>query len=63
MTWKTKLRIMLTVSALMAAGFVMMGSKGIVTGCAVLGAVWVVHIIYFIWGVKTIPANQETVTA
>ena len=35
-----------------------MGIKGIVTGCIVLGCVWAFHIIYFIWGVKTIPAVE-----
>ena len=58
MTWKTKIRIMITVTALMSIGFIMMGLKGIVTGCIVLGCVWAFHIIYFIWGVKTIPAAE-----
>ena len=61
MTVKTKVRIMVTVTLLMSIGFIMMGSKGIVTGCVVLGCVWAFHIIYFIWGVKTIPANKEPV--
>ena len=63
MTVKTKVRIMVTVTALMSVGFIMMGLKGIVTGCAVLGCVWAFHIIYFIWGVKTIPAAKEPVNA
>ena len=63
MTWKTKMRIMVTVSLLMSVGFVMMGLKGIVVGCVVLGCVWLFHIIYFIWGVKTIPANKEPAKA
>ena len=61
MTVKTKVRIMITVTALMSIGFIMMGLKGIVTGCIVLGCVWLFHIIYFIWGVKTIPATKEPV--
>ena len=61
MTVKTKIRIMATVTALMSVGFIMMGLKGIVTGCVVLGCVWAFHIIYFIWGVKTIPAAREPV--
>lgn len=60
MTWKTKIRIMITVTLLMSIGFAMMGMKGIVVGCIVLSCVWVFHIIYFIWGVKTIPANKES---
>lgn len=58
MTKKTKVRIMITVTALMSVGFIMMGLKGIVTGCVVLGFVWAFHIIYFIFGVKTIPAAE-----
>ena len=58
MTVKTKVRIMITVTLLMSIGFIMMGLKGIVTGCVVLGCVWAFHIIYFIWGVKTIPAAE-----
>lgn len=58
MTKKTKVRIMVTVTLLMSIGFVMMGLKGIVTGCAVLGCVWLFHIIYFIFGIKTIPATE-----
>ena len=63
MTIKTKVRIMVTVTVLMSVGFIMMGLKGIVTGCVVLGFVWAFHIIYFIWGVKTIPAAKEPVNA
>ena len=58
MTIKTKVRIMVTVTLLMSIGFVMMGLKGIVAGCAVLGCVWLFHIIYFIFGIKTIPATE-----
>lgn len=55
MTVKTKVRIMVTVTLLMSVGFVMMGLKGIVVGCTVLGFVWAFHILYFCFGVKTIP--------
>lgn len=54
MTWKTKIRIMVTVTLLMSIGFIMMGTKGIVMGCIVLGCVWLFHIFYFFFGVKTI---------
>lgn len=33
MTWKTKIRIMVTVTLLMSIGFVMMGIKGITVRC------------------------------
>ena len=58
MTVKTKIRIMITVTLLMSIGFIMKVLKGIVTGCIVLGCVWLFHIIYFIWGVKTVPAAE-----
>lgn len=63
MTWKTKIRIMITVTLLMSVGFIMMGAKGILTGCIVLSCVWLFHIIYFIFGVKTIPATKEPAEA
>ena len=62
MTKSAKVRIMITVTLLMSVGFVMMGLKGIVTGCIILGCVWVFHILYFIFGVKTIPTT-EVITA
>lgn len=65
MTWATKIRIMITVTLLMSVGFVMMALKDVVIGCAVLSGVWLFHIIYFIFGVKTIkedslPENEKT---
>lgn len=62
MTKQAKVRIMITVTLLMSVGFVMMGMKGIVTGCIVLGTVWLLHIIYFIFGIKTIPAKEAAAT-
>lgn len=53
MTKKTKIRIMVTVTLLMSIGFVVMGLRGIVSGCIVLGLVWVFHIVYFVFGVRT----------
>ena len=60
MTWKTKIRIMLTVTLLMAIGFIMMKNTSV--GRIVLACVWVFHIIYFICGVKTIPAGSAETT-
>lgn len=59
MTKRTKCRIMVTVTLLMSIGFLMMGLKGIVTGCIVLICVWIFHLVYFIFGVKTIPVVEE----
>ena len=60
MTVKTKVRIMITVTLLMSIGFIMMGLKGIVTGCIVLGCVWAFHIVYFLFGIKTIPVMEAS---
>lgn len=57
MTKKTKIRIMITVTALMSVGFVMM--HAVPVGRIVLGCVWVFHILYFVFGIKTIPAAKE----
>ena len=54
MTWKTKIRIMVTVTLLMSIGFLMMSRVPV--GRIVLACVWAFHIIYFVFGVKTIPA-------
>lgn len=54
MTWKTKIRLILTVTFLMAFGFFMMMRKDLFLPCAILGGVWIFHIIYFVFGVKTI---------
>ena len=55
MTWKTKIRIMITVTILMSIGFIMMHAVPI--GRTVLGCVWIFHIIYFAVGVKTLKPN------
>ena len=59
MTWKTKIRIMITVTLLMSIGFTMMALKDVWIGCAVLGGVWAFHIIYFIWGVKILKEEAK----
>ena len=55
MTKKTKVRIMVTVTLLMSVGFVMMHQTRI--GQIVLGCVWVFHLLYFLFGVKTLPSD------
>lgn len=57
MTKKTKIRIMITVTLLMSIGFIMMDAAPV--GRFVLVCVWVFHIVYFIFGIKTIPAMQK----
>lgn len=57
MTRKTKVRIMVTVTLLMSVGFAMMGAVPV--GRAVLAGVWIFHMVYFLFGVKTLPANHK----
>ncbi len=57
MTKKTKVRIMGTVTILMTIGFIMMDAVPV--GRIVLACVWIFHMIYFIFGVKTIPAVKQ----
>lgn len=54
MTKKTKIKIMVSVTILMSIGFAIMGAKGAIAGCIVLCCIWILHIFYFCFGVKTI---------
>lgn len=56
MTWKTKIRIMVMVTLLMSIGFFLMSRVPI--GQMVLTGVWVFHILYFVFGVKTITPEE-----
>ena len=53
MTAAAKRRIMLTVTVLMAVGFALMIQKELYIPSAILACVWVGHIIYFVFRVKT----------
>ena len=57
MTRKTKVRIMVTVTLLMSIGFLMMHQ--VVVGRIVLGCVWVFHVLYFTFAVKTLPESSK----
>ena len=59
MTMKTKTKILLTVTALMAVGFVVMLSKRVYIGCILLLIVWLVHILYVTLAIKTIPIQND----
>lgn len=52
MTKKTKIRIIATVTLLMSIGFVMMSRVPV--GRIVLCVVWLCHIFYFVFAVKTL---------
>ena len=58
MTSKAKIKIMFIVTATMLFGFVMMSNAP--TGRIILSLVWLFHVAYFIWGIKTIPTNLHT---
>lgn len=58
MTKRAKIRIMVAVSILVSIGFVMM--HDVTSGRIVLACVWVLHIVYFIFGIKTIPVKTAS---
>lgn len=53
MTVKTKTRILVTVTLIMAVGLIVMLMKGVIVGSIVLVIVWLGHIYYFGFKVKT----------
>lgn len=57
MTVRTKATIMASASLMMGIGFLCMSRVPI--GRIVLAVVWVCHIIYFVFMVKTIPESEE----
>lgn len=54
MTVRTKVGIILPVTLVMSFGFFMMWRKGLTVPCAILAVVWACHMVYFLFGVKTI---------
>ena len=54
MTKQVKIRIMCSVTLLMGIGFIMMGLKDIVIGNIVLLIVWIFHMVYSTFGVRTV---------
>ena len=55
MTVKTKATILTSVTLLMGAGFVMMSSVPVAR--IALAAIWACHVVYFVFGVKTIKSE------
>ena len=58
MTVATKLSIIITFTLIMTFGFIMMKKVPVARIC--LAVVWAVHIVYFVFIVKTIRVNQDT---
>lgn len=54
MTVKAKIRIMSAVTLLMAFGFTVMMIKDVYIPSLILGIIWILHILYFIFGIKTL---------
>lgn len=54
MTVKTKVRILATVTLVMAVGLIVMLMKGVIVGSIILSVVWLGHIYYFGFKVKTL---------
>ena len=60
MLLSTKLSVIVTVTLLMGFGIFMMARKGIWIPCVILGVVWLGHILYFVFRVKTIRREELT---
>lgn len=63
MTMKTKIGIIIPVTLLMGFGFFMMMRKSLLVPCIIIAVVWVCHIIYFVFGVKTIKEHNGKLQA
>lgn len=58
MTWATKIRVMITVTVLMSFSCMLMLLKAVYIPCIILGGVWLFHIVYFIFCVKTLKEEK-----
>ncbi len=58
MTASTKVGILSSVTLLMAIGFFLMSRKGLTVPCIILAVVWLCHLVYFLFGVKTLKAGE-----
>lgn len=59
MTIKTKLTIICSITITMAIGFIMMDKVPV--GRIILAVVWICHLLYFIFGIKTIQNKSESI--
>lgn len=58
MTASTKAGILPSVTLLMAVDFFLMSRKGLTVPCIILAAVWLCHLVYFLFGEKTLKAGE-----
>ena len=58
MLMKTKISILTTATLLMGFGVFMMARKEIWIPCIIIGVVWVCHIMYFVFGIKTLKEEK-----
>lgn len=56
MTLKSKLTVMCSITLLMLIGFLMMDK--VLVGRVCLGVVWICHVIYFSFKIKTVPKTE-----
>lgn len=61
MTVRTKVGIILPVTLVMGFGFFMMWRKELTAPCVLLAIVWACHMVYFLFGVKTIRQPKKQV--
>ncbi len=60
MTRGTKIKVMIMVTLLMSIGFAIMFSREIYIPCMILGVVWLFHIVYFLFFVKTFRKTEDS---
>ncbi len=56
----TKIKVMIMVTLLMSIGFAIMFSREIYIPCMILGVVWLFHIVYFLFFVKTFRKTEDS---
>ena len=59
MTRKVKASIPTSVISLMGLGFFFMARKALWIPCGILAAVWLCHLIYFLFGLKTLTEEMR----
>ena len=59
MLLKTKISAIITLTLTMGLGIFFMARKSIWIPCIILAIVWIGHVVYFLFFVKTIASSQE----